>query len=813
AAKFAYETTKCIRPFKITLADNRYNRDNELYAQWVSCYKAGISSYIVSHQFITTSDANGPMYNEEIRSSAVQVNWDSYSCVVDRSAHVWSPVKGWKDGAKTHDLETFSPLVGNVNGKYPVDAMKAKCRAEWDFRVSQLTTVSKNDLKAAGNTLVAHCAGNFKADNDFYEIYQQSFGRHLCALNNILNKYKDLGLSVTQQFSGAVQTRHELFNPDDLTSQFYYISCGLNDFKDKDNQVPVIRITQSPTNDKPGTFNLSAAASYDPDGDVLRYRWVLTAMPDTLEAKSKTYVLYQKLSIAQVLAMILDLGGDWQVAVEVNDNKDASEMDIILAYSRKILWIAHSDNDIFLQRYHYVDAAKGIDTTFNLEVSSNPVGVYLNYNDAMEPVDSIAYTPATPGSCYSIQKNSVQPENAKGAYDGLYGSSIFTTGIRYNSIPGPLVLKSSSNRPGKACFEISVLDPDITDFVYSTVSCLYGARKHRPEALQGFFTVKQWIDKSAWLNPDGLGFVEYKKENATAYHECPDWMEEQAARVIQGHAILREYVGRIVVAAKNENENRDRYGHYIPGTRFICLNPYINDIRWNLPACNAYGFYGKNCLENTALHEAFHCFYYQTIHKGVYVNKDKDGLPGEPYSGMFAYLLDDNTNYCGAKLLGSLLEINADDPHYDYLGDGEYDYASGETKFFYSKGSLADVQGKVCPSVTIPVPRPLPMPAYRVFIEEVFVQTGVNSMKMLYRPKYGSDFSYVVEKKKSGVQNIIITFNSAIFNDNLQRWIFDKNNKNASLFVEFSATMPFHPEEYDASRIEPATYVDIENEG
>jgi hypothetical protein len=408
--------------------------------------------------------------------------------------------------------------------------------------------------------------------------------------------------------------------------------------------------------------------------DSLSYRWVITNIPETEEAKSQRYVLYQTISKEEIAEFQPDLAGNWEITLELNGKtgyfkqvisdltgrqqiNESGKLKISVNAFRRILWIYYKEEEQYLKKHFPFVGAP-----YYLEVTPLHIGIYRNYSDAGCPVDldDTYGGPMKPPS----MRFAVRME-FRGLYNGEDGSGFFNeSGASLNDIYTPL---NSTNNPiivnavsasdmlgineaellvgpPRAPWALTLNDKNemyynhwFTEFVVPSADCIYG-QKTDESTTSWFFSlpIKQWFDREVALNLDGKGFKVFKKGKlkvGTAVGglgkylglgdfgdlNCPDWLEAETVDALKG-TLLEEYVERI-----NTIAIRNQLGLYRRGTKYIMLNPYIEGMRLNLPIRSIYASILPAGTDGAGLHEAFHS--YREHYRAV--DADRDGLPGE----------------------------------------------------------------------------------------------------------------------------------------------------------------------------------------
>jgi hypothetical protein len=428
----------------------------------------------------------------------------------------------------------------------------------------------------------------------------------------------------------------------------------------------------------------------DEDTAKLNLRWVITAIPETANAKSQAYVLYQKLSNSEIAQFQPDLAGVWTLTLEADDGyqplpgaskTDPGAVTISVNAIRHILWLQHSDKDIALELYT-PDANTSPKTLYGdaygpyyLEVAQEKVGIYQNYNDDGMPVDKDNSISAS-GRYFSLERGKISNPFLTGAYDGKFGSTDFRKDqalqSAYRHADGAFSLKSASNWHGEFPIVVRVHSPKITELVLPTKGCAFGQKGK----LIGTYHIKQWIDYWSWYNLCGSGFSEYYDAN-----KIPDWLEKRAAEALNSFPQVLPYVLKMAI---NDIDNRDYAGgYYMRGTKIINLNPYDFpkfrlSMRYNSSIVNKRGFWSRLAVDSVARHEAHHVFWWWNIYApGTLNDNDGDRLPNTQAGGMFRYLWDNKANYyaaCGPRENKAQNRINVIE---DYYGDSEPDEAIG----------------------------------------------------------------------------------------------------------------------------------------
>ncbi len=808
-AKFSYELSKKIKQYKVAYAQRQFYRSMELYEELVKYYN-------LCYDIYTTINGSYTDY-------FVNTLFGYQKCSTTTTRHFQRI--SWRQGIARIE-QKINCYVGPSIFKPELEGFNLdQVRLYPDYEMQRIPEGIRSSYQQANAT--------HKAINEArVELFKK--------LKSILDRYKPY-----LPYNAPFRAEPDFFDQTRRECEYdFYRTGGIINFIDKPNNPPVADVGEYPDKKMPCSYQLSPIQASDADKDTISYRWVITHIPET-EVRSLNYVLYQKLSDSQAATLIPDLASNdpanaWEVTLELNDGKDEGvattpgTLTAKLNPIRHILWIQHSNGPydektglgISLELYA---PQKGATLPFDiewggpyyLEVAHEKAEMYQNYDDEGKPVDEDSgyLAPREEGKyCFKVFVHPYNVYHEQGLYDGTYGSTDIvhpqikvSTGLASNPTmfyksPSNFTLSSASDHKCTFPIEVMALDPQITDLVLANESSLYGQKLAGNKT--GTYYIQQWVDHYAWLNLDGKGFKEVRKNTPNAYHESPDWMERRAAKdVLNNFPAVLPYVSRI------KNLYSTVFLGMYPGGEDILINPGQYANRYNLPWTNNYGFYCMNMLDSTARHEAHHAFYGQQFMPPPagggfvfiapsYFDMDCDRLPNADKGGMFAYLLDSGNNLFG----GYGPVYNSLGSGYLYEGDKEFDVSYGRKKYLYLNKPF-DFRGYITsPFFTHPLPANIP-------IDKVNVEISI----ILYKPsgdyaliplQEGLHFTYLHKplKQKTTQPDLYIRIDPVRFKSYLDKkrsegWLIEDK-----LYIFYDLITPHEIQEYDASRIGPGQY-------
>ncbi|MFA4888976.1 MAG: hypothetical protein WC628_05335 [Candidatus Omnitrophota bacterium] len=683
-AKFSYNATKRIRGYQLTLAQKRYQRDEEFSKAYEDYYNQCYNDWINSPENLNYTYFNTKYYF-----------WDGadYITIGNNPA----------DSIVVHPQERLSVRRYNFK-RISWDT----CSFSYDYTLSgetRDTPLTKTGL--SGVDYPARAIAN-KPVRD----------KAIIALNSILLKYKPY-FPYNQPFTAYDESDG---TPNILGSWY----------EPAQNHAPVADVGEYPDKQFPYSYQLRPIQAYDADRDPISYRWVITHIPET-GVRSLDYVLYQKLSDSQAATLKPDVVGtgptnDWEVTLELNDGKDEGvatlqrrptrviatagltnkpaqavntpgTLTAKLNPNRRILWIQHSNGPydektglgISLEKYKpnkdTRDRSVGTITgkivlcgPYYLEVMHGKAGVFFNRNDAGMPVDKDTsfIVDNKDGSCFSLMAPSNNSNRRRGMYDGFYGSSDLSSPQKYPL--GDFTLKSASEDTEPVPITVMLLDNKITELVLANSDCPYG-RSFPTATKSGTYSIQQWVNFGEWLNMDGKGFKLYPNKEPLSGN-YPGWFGQLVADTSNEITAILPYIKLFEVKS-----GMGFGGTFSPGQPDrIRLNS--TDGRLNRKyigsAPSGFGFQAKiGSVQAVVRHELHHAYRYWCYKDGAIPNIDQDGLPGGP--GEFP-LPSDYPEIIGEKTKIAAFEYILDSADNLYGGTGakvkpEYQSFYKKTKF------------------------------------------------------------------------------------------------------------------------------------
>ncbi len=801
-AAFAYELSRRVDAARIRRAQKQYEFDNllyEAYAKYQNALAAGIARALQKTQY----GSGNAWYQERVYTDIKAVGWGVVSATETVSMHEWIwdgalEVMEWHWVDYTTGPWTKQYSYGNWVGLENVSTLRAYLEKLYPSDTPRRSTIIDYGVKT------------YDYVNGIYAPALAAREALKVDIQAVVNKYK-----TSFAFTGSVSLipAKTYANPKPATYEPYVSASA---------ELPgIVRETPAPVEHISGLsvsladnkyeklwyelpFRLSSRVSalfngvsavYDgANPGPLRYRWILTAIPETQEARCLSYAPYQVISTAPNLdfkpPQSQDVSGPYKVKLDVSNGTQLVEsQEFTLTPRRYALQLRHHDENIILEN----------DPTGNhlLEVSYDEAGIYANFADNGIAVDRLAAAPELfAGQFSSRQSFSMElVEGGTGCYDGRGGSTDFYTGARlftfqysepaFYSWVSPVRLASASLTPGWAKIRIEAQSKLLTHLaVSSNREQLIIARSSASQAPVATYSIRQWVDNDIWLNPDGKGFKKAKR--AAGQAACVDWMEERAATTINQDPLLVKFTGRI-----EETHDPQFFGLAYGGTDLIKLNPDFWVMRWNQGSGNGYGFWTDHRLDGVARHEAHHILFYNYRDKGLATDADKDGLFVESVNGMFEYLQDtvDNPHGgCGYR-------------HYEpfmyqvtYYADKQWEIEK-DTKRIAAVFPF-DVVSRTPADISIPLNQKIP-------VRKVSVQAGIGSSSSGY-VMLKQDYHFTVELANR--YTMAPRFIVHIINP--QVWTADFTGKSIAnqikIVYDLHAAYPLM--ELEASRIEPGEY-------
>jgi hypothetical protein len=875
-AKYAWNLNKAIPAYKVTYAQNYYLREQGLKQAYQQFYDDLYAAHVDTHKLVNYSgfkaidsnprlDSNarnyiGPLtdivwlfdgqqgWGEKAQTVAKRTGRSSYDYRGVDSYMQWGRCqRGLPPEVYTDSLSVIG--IPEVVSRHFYDITKMRNKFTSGEVYTFANSPERYDWRGLDscdrNEILSRLTHPYEVENDYIKRQQAALGNLINTLNSILESFNAVLPYHTSYIRGESENNDAYIVAGGPTNRGPEIVDNLS------NRSLVLEKEEKIT-DKKITLNVPKDKIKDPENDTLHYRWVILGMPETENAKSQKYALYQILSNEETCQFQPDLAGKWTLALEANDQElglsafDGSGITkdyalVRLNAIRHILWIQHSNGPydektglgISLELYQPIkDVTKPLDGEWGgpyyLEVAHEKAGVYLNYNDDGMPVDIIDINKVY---LFKIERNKYGfPDNLFGAYDGCVGSTDLVRNPvpdRYHKSAGDFQLRSASSHKMAIPINVTVLDAQITDLVLSSAECTYGQPLGRSPT--GTYSIQQWVDHYSWLNDhksnDGKeGFVQKRGSNGV-----PDWLEMRAAEVLnETFPEALPYVAKILV----ENELEGRVGQYIPGRKDIYIVPTDWDIRYNRPGGNGYGFYGdKGWLDRCARHEAYHAFHWHTV-GDMYCDKDYEAAPwrkrypmpdgmskddGGKISGApgnkFQYTHDSGENYLGPEFVYLPTEKKQQQPiaiDITYKGDDIFDYDS--QRIMLEKVPY-DINAEVIYK-NIYLYQKLPnVPIEDVFIQNIYFLGKRKTCPVIWELDKNIHFYRFCNGLKSLTPDMQIYFD----NVNIRRWV-DSLKKNSGpkiiidtrqLYIIYRVIHPFGLEEYDASRIEPASYTGL----
>jgi hypothetical protein len=712
-ASYAWMLNKWIPGYRANYYQAKYERDNAFYQAYLGFYDQLYSGYTTTHQLIKYVGSGAWLWREESRSILGRTGLRSYLCKVIVSLMDY----GWCAQGKAPyvgPLQQWSGATGGLVDSWTEVVPLSNVPTIVSKHLSDIAGIRNNFISswpAPGvyapcdyQQALSRCTQSAEAENNYIKAQQ-------AALENLISNLN----SALQEFNAALPYR-TLYQRGE-NNDTYFLTGGPNPNQgpyivdNASNRSLLVLSKEEKISSEKIRLTVPKDKLKDPENDTLHYRWVIIGMPETDNAKSQKYALYQILSNEETCQFQPDLAGKWTLALEANDQELGLSADdgtnlkkdyalVEVNAIRHILWIQHSNGPydpktglgIELVLYQPIGKIadplesgnsrwntpledkdpnltkpeKDVDGhatqwggSYYLETAHGKAGVYLNYNDDGNPVDednTYTGTSAAGQYCFKVFVHPYQAHHEEGLYDGTYGSTDIVN-PKINGVDNPNMFydkpkdfKLSSASDHKCLFpiHIEVLDPQITELVLSSEDCSYGQRLANNR--RGMYYIQQWLDHSIWINVLGR-YLGYRFREIPIPNGVPDWAERRVAEVLNQFPEVLPYVERI--------KSRDYYGGaYTSGTKYFTINPYWKEsIRHNLPLDNSYGFYTSAAVDAIARHEAHHafwnwtvCFYNRDKAKGLiapFPNKDKDWFPATKAGGMFEYLEDSESNIHG----------------------------------------------------------------------------------------------------------------------------------------------------------------------
>ncbi|MCX5713431.1 MAG: hypothetical protein NT033_01155, partial [Candidatus Omnitrophica bacterium] len=297
-ALFSWNLSKTITLYKLIQAQKRYKRANEFYAAFVA-YSEACSSLFSEFGDYTEATMPGIKNSEQhfywsettVHAGPVlRTGWYNFSCKTMTTVYVkalngssWYIWQG--SGGSGSNQSYFEQDYAGISGKVDLAASEREMR-EYVSNLDQYSVDWPNipDFEA---TILAKYMGYLEECDKAYDNKLAEVNKLVKELNSILNKYRK-DFPYETPFSVAII--------DEQSGAFYGIPIS---FTEGYNRFPQPVPGTYPPVKIPEKVVLDAKASSDPDKDKLNYRWVITGIPKWPQAKSKKYVLYQKLTDSQ----------------------------------------------------------------------------------------------------------------------------------------------------------------------------------------------------------------------------------------------------------------------------------------------------------------------------------------------------------------------------------------------------------------------------------------------------------------------------------------------------------------------------------
>jgi hypothetical protein len=880
AARDAYNLTRLVTPYYANYYRDRYERDTKLYA----CYSAYYDKLFEAHlrNFSSLPYSNNWYFDPGFYRilDIHRTSWQSYDCVrwpTDKvypgfPSNYWYPessvplpgqdrqhyfsnyflkgiglcfstktaipiqmaVRYFKDYLQTpvYDVEA---VLNDLNK----DKTAEKITPEWVVFTQGFRKylAGYNNFQAEAKTLYEELLQGL---NKVEESYQ---GFPSCLVSSLILETDDptkpaaksiLALPFSATYPGEMPADERYYTPNKNLKRYILFSQALSSKRPE-----VLASAETKKEIKiPEKITLTASKIVkDDDTAKLNLRWVITAIPETPNAKSKDYVLYQKLSSSEIAQFQPDLAGVWTLTLEADDGyspllgitpTDPGAIPISVNAIRHILWVQHSNGPydpttglgISLELYQPIKGVtKPLDTEWGgpyyLEVAHEKAGVFLNYNDDGMPVDEDSFR-NTKGEYFTLRKAFLEPF---AAYDGNYGSDDFC--IPQAKGLGGFTLASASKKEEMTLMEVNLTEPQITDLVLSSETCLFG--QHLGKRGNGAYFIQQGVDHKAWLNLDGKGFQEIDlikaginlpEDSLSIYPyphflNVPDWMEKRAAETLNAFPEVLPYVLRI-----GANRNSYLAGRFTKGTKYICLNPNNRSIRCNLRGYVGYGFIAKANFDSTARHEAHHAFWYWVVVQktlGIDLDKDNDWLPYigpdsppvvKALAGMFDYAFDSPENKYGkfGPLAVKFIGGNSSCPtEYLYIGDVRYDRPN-EKVFVKRLGPAVITKVDSGDNIIVDLPRDIPIGDWRYnFYLKAFTKYVPAMELSIVLPATNYYFVQKVDFKTRAPKLLIKFINQNNWKDLLSKYNIE------GIYLKYTLLNPkshdFANIEYDACKI------------
>ncbi len=609
------------------------------------------------------------------------------------------------------------------------------------------------------------------------------------------------------------------------------------------------------------------AGKEEPDAEdvgKLTLRWVITGMPQTPEAKSRQFVLYQDITKLVNSAGWLfqpDVTGTWQVTLFAADHVTAaaSRADI-KADTQRILWIEHKNAafdptagiGIDLELFQPDSTTKPLGYAwggpFYREAAHLRAGVYKNFDDRDRAVDAdTAYVapefsdpntiingkPRTYNRCFSLNASG-------GQYLGMYAASDCTTEAfsQHTLAGGQETLTLYGTARGKDARAILEVIVETAGTVTTPLTCLIlpgeNGAPAKQTGLRGTFKVEHCVDYLSWeKGPDGT-FQPVPGKNGVV-----DWMERRATEMLNQKPDLLPFVDAVKELSEEDTiKSPNTVGRYVKRGKNVYFNKYHGHNRYNLLANSMYGFSTGACMDNTVLHEGYHAFYWWTVENDAFGEMDavsdhfpdpallKDPASLEKTRGRFNYTLDSNANRFGgmgpqktAPALPTLASSFC--TALEFKGDAVPD--SNEKWFITPPITISRDLTEIGTSVPVFIPANLPTASLEV--EEAFLVAETTNGKPLGIVLAGSpelarnnttDFFCLRldDKTLHSTQpkaQLLLT-NKAAWEKLLRQQIYSKLSATQplQLYVRYIVRPPAHSyfnyEDYDACLFEGGTY-------
>ncbi len=681
-----------------------YLRLQRIYDIFVSHYSKQADITGNASHFIASGVYWPPEWVESKLSGAQRIRWDALDIPSQRITHTyvqwrdaqWNYLSAWRSKTTSYSETPAGELYYYLDKITPIE----NARMQQVLDGVQDTDAVIDKIREALTVVRGNKMQWYAFQNSMYQAYYQENKRFLNELTALLEQYKGefpyVPGAITEQFApfeGNVQW------PNYTRYAVWYLPR---------QETPVTIFPQpvpgayAPVT-APDYFKLDAGKSLgdarlpSSAGVNVQYRWVVTSVPNTQNARSVKYMPFQTVSRSAPVTFKPDLAGDWQLTLIVTNAASgiSNSVPVDLKFIRTVLWISHDDRETITRRTsitndkqaktrfgfrpYYTNDPQAISWReyyagksfeFPLEVAQEKAGVFSNYDDEGRPVDAASYTAPQTGFVFKMKRSSASAFVA-GSYDGKYNSIDLVSETRegalnpavYYRTLGTIELASAAAGPGSVPIAVTVLDQNIAELVLAGPDSPYAlriVRSSKTSPLSGTYSIRQWVDNCAWINDH---HSQIPNQTTVKYGEAfakrpgangvPDWLEQEAAQNVMDFASdYLPYVERIKVT-------RWGLGDYVPGYREIALNPYSSYVRYNKGHINPYGYACVDTFQTAVPHLAHHAWYWLGLvsRRGAPAGPDPDA-DFLAYSGnaslreQLAFSWDSPANFYGPQDTG-----------------------------------------------------------------------------------------------------------------------------------------------------------------